>query len=247
VTGIDAQQVADPWGLAWRAESRELFVGNRQGNFPGEGGAAAIQRFLYDSESDAFVPNGTIAGDDLSEVHQLEIDPASDELFVANDPHGIARFTFDDLGDAAPNGALDVGTARGVLMSPGARRLWVTSGTESVRQFDVGTWKELAPAVVEDGAMLQNLTVHDGLLYAPGYASNAIYRFRIGADDDLVLIDAIEATRPVCVTFSHDGERMYASGDGVIERFAYDTDNESWDFVEAAPSARSLGSMVVLE
>jgi hypothetical protein len=34
---------------------------------------------------------------------------------------------------------------------------------------------------------------------------------------------------------------------GVIERFAYDEQTESWDFVQSAPSPRSLGSMVVLE
>jgi hypothetical protein len=247
VTGIDAQHVHDPWGLAWRDESQELLVGNRQGNFQGNDDGAAIQRFLYDPEANAFVPNGTIADDELSEVHQIEIDPESGELFAASGALGIARFTFDDQAAAASNGTLDTGNARGVIMSPGGRKLWVTSGTDAVRQFDVGTWNELAPVATEDGAMLQNLTVHDGFLYAPGYTSNAIYRFRIGADDDLVLLDAIEATRPVSVAFSADGERMYASGDGVIERFAYDGENESWSLIQAAPSPHALGSMIVLE
>jgi len=247
VTGIDAHHVHDPWGLAWREESQELFVGNRQGNFQGNDDGAAIQRFLYDPEINAFVLNGTIADDELSEVHQIELDPESGELFAANGGLGIARFTFDDQGSAASNGTLAIGTARGVIMSPGGRKLWVTSATDSVRQFDVGTWNELAPVATEDGAMLQNLTVHDGLLYVPGYTSNAIYRFRIAEDDDLVLLDAIEATSPVCVAFSRDGERMYSSGDGAIERFAYDDENEAWTFVEAAPSPHALGSMVVLE
>jgi hypothetical protein len=247
VTGIDAQHLHDPWGLAWREESQELFVGNRHGNFSGENAVAGIQRFLYDADANGFVTNGAIAGDDLWEVHQIEIDPQSGELFVANGASGIVRFTFDDEGNAMSNGTLDTGAARGVGVSPGGRKLWVTSANEYVRQFDVGTWNERAPIATEEGAMLQNLTVHDGLLYAPGYASDAIYRFRIGADDDLMLLDAIEATRPVCVTYSRDGERMYSSGAGVIERFTYDAANDSWEFVEAVPSERSFGSMVVLE
>jgi hypothetical protein len=246
-TGIAAQHLHDPWGLAWRDESQELFVGNRHGNFPGQADSAGIQRFLYDADANAFVTNGTITGDDLREVHQIELDPETGELFAANGASGIARFTFDDSGTATSNGALETGMTRGVTMSPGGRKLWVTSATASVRQFDVGTWNELAPVATEDGAMLQNLTVHDGLLYAPGYASDAIYRFRIGTDEDLVLLDAIEATSPVCVAFSRDGERMYASGDGVIERFTRDSANDSWELVEAVPSERSFGSMVVLD
>ncbi len=246
-TGIDADALHDPWGLAWRETSQELFVGNRHGNFAVDGVVGSIQRFVYDSEANTFAPNGTITGDELAEVHQLSFDPSTGELFAANGERGISRFTFDGNGVAVSNGTVQSGTTRGVVVSPGGRKVWATSATEYVRQFDIGTWSERTPVGTEKGAVLQNLAIHDGLLYAPGFTTNAIYRFRIDAKDDLLLLDSIAATSPVCVTFSRDGRRMYAAGPTMIERFAFDEETETWVFVEAVASDTSLGSMVVLE
>jgi hypothetical protein len=245
--GIDAENLHDPWGLAWREASNELFVGNRHGSFGAVDVTGTIQRWMYDGTRTLY-PTGVIAGNDLSEVHQLGFDPATGDLFAANGERGIARFRISAAGGAIANGTIESGLTRGVAGSPGGRKVWATSGTEFVRQFDVGTWNERAPIETEPGAVLENLTVHDGMLYAAGSSTDAIYRFRIGAMEDLALVDSIDATSPVCVIFSRDGGTMYsASAAGVIERFAYDANGDTWSFVDAVQSGPSLGSIVIVE
>jgi len=71
VPGIPAARVRDPAGLAFPASSSEVFVGNRHGNNSADGVAGSISRFLYDRATRSFTATGTISGNGLAGVHQL--------------------------------------------------------------------------------------------------------------------------------------------------------------------------------
>jgi DNA-binding beta-propeller fold protein YncE len=250
IDGIDADELADPWGLAWRAASSELFVSNGHGQDAADGVAGSISRFVYDSAARTFTPNGDISGDGLSAPHQIAFDAVTGELFVANIDGGVLRFTFDKAGVATANGSIGDGTTRGVTVSPGHTKLWMTTGVNQfIRQFDLKTGDELTHVATEYDSGLHGLAVHDGMLYAAGPFRDAIYRFSISADDELTLVDAIPATFPVDVTFSPDGLYMYSSShsEQVVERFSYDKAADTWSFVDAFDTGKSLGSILVLE
>jgi formylglycine-generating enzyme required for sulfatase activity len=127
-TGIGAGALHDPYGLAYRASSRELFVGNRHGNVAADGVAGSIQRFVYDSGTHTFTANGEITGNGLDGVHQLAFSPDTGELFAANVGSGISRFMFDASGAASPNGDRERHDARCPRFAerhPPLRDLWI--------------------------------------------------------------------------------------------------------------------------
>jgi DNA-binding beta-propeller fold protein YncE len=250
IEGIDADELDDPYGLAWRESSSEVFVANGHGQDAGDGVSGSISRFVYDSVARTFTPNGIVTSGTLDAPHQIAFDPDTGALFATDFYDGILQFTFDKAGVATPNRSIGDGTTRGVVVSPGGTKLWVTVGVDQfIRQFNLKTGAELPQIDTENGAGLHGLAIHDGMLYAAGLSSDAIYRFSIDADDELTLADAIPATFPIDMTFSPDGLYMYTSSHSqeLIERFAYDKDSDTWSYVDGLDTGESLGSIMVLK
>jgi hypothetical protein len=251
IPGLDASEVHDPWGLAWRAASGEVFVGNRHGNTAADGVAGSVQRFLYDPYARTLTPNGGVTGNDLDAVHQVGFDPVTGELFAANLGGGLSRFVFDAGGEMVANGTLTAGrgSMRGVAVADSGATVWASTADRFVRPIDLATGSQLPFVTTAVGAVVHNLAVHDGQLYAGGVSSNAIHRFDIGPDDGLTLVESIGATFPIAVAFSPDGLEMYSSGHdrSVIERFAYDEIGDTWTYVETFDVGTSIGSLLVIE
>ena len=231
-TGIDKAAVADPAGLAFRVESAELFVGNRHGNTAADGVAGSISRFLYDAKTRSFTPNGKILGNSLSAIHQITFSPKNGELFAANLGGGISRFTFDKSGNAIPNGTIGTSSMRGVAVAPDGKRLYATTAGNEIQQFDLGTGTALATVTVAGGSLgFHFMAVVANELYVPAVYGGAVYRFTIGASDDLKQKDTTKADDPIAVAFSPDGQEMFVAGHlaaNVIDRFRYDAAKDTW-------------------
>jgi hypothetical protein len=249
-TGIDTAAVADPAGLIYRKESSEVFVGNRHGNNAADGVAGSISRFIYDPTARTFTASGEITGPTLSGVHALAFSPTSGELFAANYDGGVARFTFDAQGAATANGSIASGTCRGVLVSPDGQRLYVTSATTTIRQFDLSDGMEGATVTVPGNAALHALSLRDKLVYVAGLNDNMVHRLTLGDDDNLIYKDAIEGSQPASIAFSPDGMEMFVGGhraSNVIDRFGFDVANQMWKTPITVNTGYSLGSVLVLE
>ncbi len=227
--GIDKSNLDDPGGLAYRASTSELFVGNRWGNI----NPSSISRFIYDPVTRRLTPNGVITGNNLYGVHQIAFNPVTGEMFAANYSYGVSRFTFDANGNALANGIIGSGSMRGVAVSPDGRRLYASSVSSVIRQFDLATGAELAGVVVPSGVGgLHYLQIFAGRLYAAAPSDNCVYRYTIGADDNLTFVDSINNTPAgVGIALSPDGQELFVSGHAVsdlIYRFEYNSQNDSW-------------------
>jgi DNA-binding beta-propeller fold protein YncE len=232
--GIDKGLVADPAGLVFRAESAELFVGNRHGNTAADGVAGSVSRFLYHAETRSFTPNGTILGNGLSGVHQITFSPTSGELFAANatGSGGISRFKFDSKGNAVANGTIGSSSMRGVIVAPDGKRLYATTAGNTIEQFDLKTGTALATITVADGSLaLHFMAVANNELYAPAIFGGVVYRFTIGSGDELKEKDTIPGDDPIAVAFSPNGLEMFVAGHlsaNVIDRYRRPTTTGAW-------------------
>ena len=171
--------LADPAGLAYRASSGEVFVGNRHGNNSADGTAGSIVRFRYDRINRSFTMTSTITGNGLSGVHGMTFSPTTGELFAANFVGCVSRFTFDGAGTAMPKGSLGSGSCRGVRVSADGKRLYVTTATTVIKMFDLTTGVEAPSVTVADNPSLHGLAWQGGMLYAAGLTNNKIHRFLI--------------------------------------------------------------------
>jgi len=230
--GIDKSGVADPAGLAFRVESAELFVGNRHGNTAADGVAGSVSRFLYDAKTKTFAANGKIVGNGLSGVHQITFNPVNGELFATNLGGGISRFTFDSKGAAIANGTIGTSSMRGVAVAPDGKRLYATTAGNTIEQFDLATGAALPTVTLTGGSLgLHFMAVVKSALYVPAVYAGVVYRFTIGASDDLTEKDTTTAAAPIAVAFSPDGNEMFVAGHlsaNVIDRFGYDATADKW-------------------
>lgn len=244
--GIDRSAVGDPGGLAFRAASSEVFVGNRHGNNQ----PSSISRFFYNPGTHALVPNGTITGNGLYGVHQLAFNPATGELFAANYAGDVSRFTFDAAGNAIPNGTIGSGTTRGVAVSPDGARLYVTTAGAVIRQFDLASGAELTSVTVPSGVGgLHCMRIRDGVLYVTAFLDDKVYRYTIGPGNALTYKDSIPANDPVSVAFSPDGQEMFVTGhatSALIYRYQYDVHTDSWVQTAVFDANSSLGDVLVV-
>jgi len=225
--GVDKTNLADPAGLAFRASSSELFVGNRWGNSQ----PSSISRFIYDSITRRLTTNGVITGNSLFGVCQIAFNPVTGEMFAANFGNGVSRFTFDTNGTAQPNGIIGDGSTRGVAVSPDGRRLYVTSATTTIRQFDLISDGELSSVTVPGSGGLHFFAFRARQLYVAAAFDNCVYRFAVGTNDDLTLLDSFTMQEPVGIAFSPDGLEMFVSGhqtSDLIYRWRYVPVSDSW-------------------
>jgi hypothetical protein len=246
--GIDKAMLADPVGLAYRAQSHELFVANRHGNDAADGIAGSISRFLYDASTSALTANGTITGNGLSGVHQLAFDPATGELFAANVVGGVSRFTFDAAGAAQPNGIIANGTTRGVAVSPDGKNLYVTTASNFIRHFKLPGAVETDPFnVPSPGGMHFMRFGQKGDLYAAALENQLIYEFTLSASGELAPRLSVMAASPASVAFSADGREMLTSGhrnSALIERFQLI--GSTWTPAGSVDAQASLGDLLVI-
>jgi hypothetical protein len=250
-TGIPAAMLADPAGLAYRASSGEVFVGNRHGNNAADGTAGSIVRFRYDRQNRSFTLTGTITGNGLSGVHGMTFSPTTGELFAASYVGCISRFTFDGAGTAMPRDAFGSGGCRGVRVSADGKRLYVTAATAVIKVFDLTVTPpmELAATPVMDSPSLHGLAWHGGLLYAAGLTNNKIHRFFIDLGGNPQQKDTIAASSPAAIDFSADGMEMFTAGhrdSDVLQRFRYEATGDSWTSSAEISAQKSLGDVLVL-
>lgn len=260
--GIEPATVADPVGLAYRAVSSEIFVGNRHGNIAGAGQPGSISRFIFDRATGTLTPNGTITGNGLDEVHQIAFHPTTGELFAANwhrtagvTPTGgpaISRFVFDATGAAVPNGTLGTETTQGLAISPDGTTLYATAGgaTSSViLQYDLVSGAVTTGATISAAPRLFQMAIRAGVLYVPAIDVNLVFRLTIGAAQALTLKDSFAADGPIMPAFSPDGLEMYVSGhltSDLVDRFVYAAATDTWTPTEKVTTTSSLGSVLVV-
>jgi 6-phosphogluconolactonase (cycloisomerase 2 family) len=224
-SGIDKTAVQDPCGLVFRAESAELFVGDRRTSDP-NGVNGSISRFRYDADSKSFSPNTAqdITGNGLGGVCQVSFSPLNGELFAANALNGgggISRFTFDKNGNAAPNGTLGTTGMRGVVVAPDGKRLYTTNGVDKVMQFDLVNGTQLPSLPLPGGPHFMAIVANE--LYVAVVDADAIARYSIdGTTDELTKLDTITSDSPIAVAFSPDGREMFSASHknaNLIDRF----------------------------
>lgn len=262
VAGIDKSLVSDPIGLAFRASSSEIFVGNRYGNIAPGGVSGSISRFKYDPATGAVTPNGAITGNGLNEVSQIVFHPTTGEMFAANlaetsgvTPTGgpaISRFTFDSADNAVAHGTLGDTATQGISLAPDGNSIYATSGgvTDStIRQYDLASGTVSVAATVSGAPRLFYMAVRSGELYVAALDVNEVVRFTIGAGGALTAKDSFGATGPLALTFSPDGTELFTAGHlttNVIDRFAFAPATDTWTPVETITTPSSLGGVVTI-
>jgi hypothetical protein len=219
---IKANQVQDPFGLAFAKTTTELFVGNRAGNTQGGGN---IMRFLYNAQTKTFTSYGTpITGNGVADVHQVALNPAENQLFVATNTAGLPKFKLVNNTWTANGMFCNPGDwTRGVAASPSGNRLYVSTAGTVIRQFDLVTNTEILPALqIPNAINLHFMTVCSDPKVCPtpqlyvGDAGNGtqtsggIFRFDIGTNDDLKLVSTIPSGATFTVALSPDGKELFA-------------------------------------
>jgi len=248
-TGIAKTALEDPSSVAFRSESSELFIGNRHGNNAADGVAGSISRYHYDQGSHALVAATEITGNGLAGVHQIAFSPTSGEMFAANVATGVSRFTFDAGGTVTANGMISDTATRGVFVTPDGKRLLVTAATTAIRVFDLATSAELPATTVSGQGGLHYFAYRLGDVYVAGLYDNAVYRYHLDANDDLVFVQLIAAQAPIGVAFSADGAEMFVSGHltvDLLQRYTYDAGSDTWMPSGTMDLGSSLGGLALV-
>lgn len=249
--GIDQSEVRDPAGLAFRAASSEVFVGNRHGNIAADGVPGSISRFTWDPVRRALTAGAPITGNELYGVHQLVFSPNTGELFAANVRSGVSRFLFDAQGRVVPNGTIGSASMRGAMVSPDGRSLYTTTAGQIIQHFDLtnGTMIETFTVSSTIALNLHYMAMRAGELYVAALDAGRVYRFTLDSGNHLRVKDGVAASAPLSVAFSPDGVEMYTVGhrdSDVIERFRYDRVHDVWRPSATLNTTSSLGAVLVL-
>ncbi|MFT3700269.1 MAG: hypothetical protein QM831_44405 [Kofleriaceae bacterium] len=247
-TGLDKTMVEDPVDAVFRSASSELLISNRHGNNSADGVAGSISRFKYDQGTHALTSLGEITGNGLAGVHQIIFSPTTGELFAANVNTAISRFTFN--GDTpTPNGTISDGPTRGVFVSPDGARLYQTTASNVIRQWDLATNTELTPITFTTTENFHFFGYRKGDLYVAGLDGNHVYRFHIEGNDDLTMVETIDADAPIGIAFSADGEEMFITGhrtSDIVQRYTHQADDTWAVNGTSIDLGSSLGGIAIL-
>lgn len=144
----------------------------------------------------------------------MALNPDTGELFATNYGGGLSRFLFDESGNAIANGTLGGSEwTRGVAVSPDGERLYATSATTVIRQFDLTTDTELASVTVNGAVKLHNIRLrNNNELYVADPFTSMVYQFAMDGNNDLSNQVDIYAPSAVSLAFSPDEQEMYATG-----------------------------------
>jgi len=137
----------------------------------------------------------------------------------------------------------------GVAVSPDGSKLYVTTSSNLIRQFNLANGTELTSVTLPTSANLHYLEVHDGDLYAAALYDSKVHRFTIESDT-LTLRDSFAASSPVGIAFSPDGLEMFVSGhlnSDLINRYAYDPVQDTWTSSGSLSTSVSLCDLVVVK
>ncbi|MBL8757045.1 MAG: beta-propeller fold lactonase family protein [Phycisphaerae bacterium] len=245
---IPANQVADPAGAAFRTE-RELFIGNRHGNVLGMG---SISRFTLSADGQTVTPSGTITAPGMIGVHEVALSPTTGELFATTVNNGIFRFTFDDDGNALPNGSFAGGQPfRGVAVHPNGRFVYATSFSSIIRVFrlDGGTGVTELPAIAVPNAInLHYFVVHPNgeHLYVCDIVANRVTRYRMGLAGELQFLGSFASPAAIDAAFSPDAAELFVGnhfGGGITR---YQLDQGTQEFASTGfISTSSMGGFAI--
>jgi hypothetical protein len=217
--GIVAADVVDPAGLAL-SSTGELFVGNRNGNDVHPGGGS-VSRFLYNAGTDSYIPNGSFAVG-ATGTHGLNFSPTTGELFTANVNGPVSRFIVTG-GGATPNGSMNSGPARDVLISADGTRAYVTQGVNgNVLVFDVASGTQITTFAVPGAGALHFGSWRGSDLFLADYTSGSVYDMTFdGAGNPIGATFAANSPSAISVGFSPNGMEMFVPGhtSGLIGRF----------------------------
>jgi 6-phosphogluconolactonase (cycloisomerase 2 family) len=234
---ILASLVNDPAHALFRARD-DLLVANRHGN----SGAGSISRFRLNTDG-SYTQLATITGNGLANVHQVDVNPITGELFAVCIGLGgrLSRFTFGLDGSAVPNGTVSTGLSglRGVALRRTGTELVAVSQNEGLRRF----------TIEPDGSLtlLQSLTGHAGSgahyakflreeLYVGQIGWNRVARYRYDQNGHMYLHQTIPcAGGPLDVAFSEDEQEMFVAKhfSGGIDRFQYNPTLDTWVYFGA--------------
>lgn len=238
---IPAAQVNDPSHAVFRTWS-ELLIANRHGN----SGVGSISRFTISADGATVTPIGTITGNGLANVHQIDVNPLTGELFAVCIGFGgrISRFTFLPDGSAVPHGIVYTGQSglRGLALRRTGSELVSISYNEGIQRYEI----------LEDGSLtlLQTLPYSSGNsphygkflrdeLYVAHLYANYVARYKYDVFDRLYLYQTIPVTGgPIDVAFSQDEQEMFVAKHltGGIDRFAYNQATDTWTYTRSISS-----------
>ena len=197
----------------------EMFVMNHFGG---------VSRFLDPKGTPVF--NGSIGSSEFANLAWSTF--RDDELFVTSPGSGdgsVLRFVFDDMGDAVPNGAIDIAT--GVIeVNPATGELFAHVSSNRIGRFLIDPSGNVVPnGFIEYGGLS---SPHDmafspwGELFMANGHGNNVLRFVFDEDGNASTNGQITTSSfnlPLGIDFSPWGELFVANrNDGLIHRWSFD-------------------------
>lgn len=219
----------------------ELFVGNRHSGQIGTDGT--IARFLFDDDGN-YIPNGTISGNGLSNVHGLDFSPTGELFAISYRGDQISRFTFDLMGNATANGTLTLPFISaldhanlGVAFSPWGELFVSAFDRVPNPQSTIHRWLFDAngSAIANGSFTLPTAGAHflefnaAGELFVPDNSAEVVYRYLFDNSGAPVANGTI-AVGPgaLGVAFAPDGEAFISHQSSIgILRFLFDDDGNA--------------------
>lgn len=240
--GIDKSQLSDAAGVTMAGQ--KLFVGNRHGN----SGAASVDRFSYDVNTDTFTKDLRITGNSLSGVHEVAVRPGG-ELLAINVNNGFSRF-LDSLGTPTANGTALSGTqARGIYVNAADTFAYVAQGINSnLIRYNLANGQATSYSIPNGSGMHFGTWLGNDLVIA-SFNESRIIRIPFDANGaPLTPTILVQSTSALSVAFSPDGKEMYAGNHytGLISRYLFDNTLQQWLPNGSFQSGTSFGDLAVL-
>lgn len=246
VSDILGSDLNDPIAVAFRSPL-EAFIANRAGH----SGNGSIRRCTFSADLTTVTVGPLITGNGVTDCAQITFSPVDGELFVANWVGGrMPRFTFDQNGNAIPNGFVqmpDLANQLGVAIRPQDQQLFVTSYSHIRRFTRNGDGSYTHVEDISAGTNnLHFMRFKGDELYVCDIISGTIFRYRFNENGVPFLHKARAFPSPIDVAFSPDDQEMYVAshfGAG-ISRYSYNGQTDEWEFEGNIPSP-SLGGLAV--